>query len=1151
MIKVNNFNSDVTAKTWKYLSSPHDIETLKGAVSQDDLCGVDEIIAKCENSPRHRTTSKTLTDTGSPKHQHHQQQQQQLQGSSSRIPRLNHSSPQQSRKSKIPTPGSTVGSTAGKNVKNLNKSKLTTNNPGQIKVKSTKQQQQQQQIPVSSIGVKTVPQTTSSKIKKVVNKTKIVPPGVNTNNSKIAPPGGNTNSKAVPPGVNTNSKITPPGVNTNNSKIRPPGVNTNSKTAPPAGNTNSKIAPPCGNTSKSIASVSDKQSIKTLKTQVRINSRIPTTSFTSKRMANINQQQLPSSTITTQNGASKTEPSEINENGLEPGGSGEDEQDGLEPVNREERGFETFLMTGDMIIRKSAPASQKHSPTPDTSPKHSPPADITNTSPKTSPLADTHKTRLSSLNGAHDTELPSIPKDYSSPAKHRVINSPTSESPISPASDRSHHTDNNENIKEEKIEINRNDDGIHESKIVTIVASKSAEKVSQHGGHMTQHGGHMTQSSMVRTSKSHENYLENPDQLTLVDIDFDDKMASSVDALLTEKSTSSLNELKPNVANHVTASRSLQSSPERKLGGAASVPGFISLEQSTCCSINSNNHKGALDIDENGSPVDCDPPSVVSAEPRRVTDPTLGGSTDSEKSPEDGFQADFDLFDPNNMFHQPLKEVDRPSASRLAKRLYNLEGFKKTDVSRHLSKKNDFAQLVGEEYLKYFEFVGETLDGALRIFLDKFALTGETQERERILAHFSKRYVECNQKIFHSEDACHTLTCAIMLLNTDLHGQNIGRKMTCSEFVENLAELNDGDNFPREVLKAIYNAIKTEQLLWSAYESDEECDDESTLTNSIQPENIKMSSSANPFLDIPDPNSTTEYIKGWVMRKCTKDPDGRKTPFGKRGWKMFHATLKDMILYLHKDEHGFKKSIVYQMSHAVRIHHCLAIKATDYRKKQHVFSLKTADWSEYLFQTSDSKELQRWIDTINFVAAALSAPPLPGGCGSQRKFQRPLLPSSYTKLSLPEQLTHHEQKVIEIENDLKEHQLYPPSKSDKQRIIEDYEEREKFLEYELKRFKMYSYLLQAKMTSYPTEMEPSLVETAIHEEPSSPDTPPGGIKPDKSTKPVQRSLSDRVSRSCEDVELDFSGSGFVVKRHPPNSPEIRPRVNSLSYETSL
>lgn len=54
-----------------------------------------------------------------------------------------------------------------------------------------------------------------------------------------------------------------------------------------------------------------------------------------------------------------------------------------------------------------------------------------------------------------------------------------------------------------------------------------------------------------------------------------------------------------------------------------------------------------------------------------------------------------------------------------------------------------------------------------------------------------------------------------MLLNTDLHGQNIGRKMTCAEFIDNLAELNDGENFPKDVLKYLYQAIKNHRLEWA------------------------------------------------------------------------------------------------------------------------------------------------------------------------------------------------------------------------------------------------------------------------------------------------------------------------------------------------
>lgn len=69
---------------------------------------------------------------------------------------------------------------------------------------------------------------------------------------------------------------------------------------------------------------------------------------------------------------------------------------------------------------------------------------------------------------------------------------------------------------------------------------------------------------------------------------------------------------------------------------------------------------------------------------------------------------------------------------------------------------------------------------------------------------------------------------------------------------------------------------------------------------------------------------------------------------------MVYATLRDMILYLHKDERGFERSggaIVHGANNAIRVHHALASVAHDYRKKQHVLRLQTADWAVWLIQT--------------------------------------------------------------------------------------------------------------------------------------------------------------------------------------------------------
>ena len=126
--------------------------------------------------------------------------------------------------------------------------------------------------------------------------------------------------------------------------------------------------------------------------------------------------------------------------------------------------------------------------------------------------------------------------------------------------------------------------------------------------------------------------------------------------------------------------------------------------------------------------------------------------------------------------------------------------------------RNDFSQLVADEYLKLFNFQSLTLDAALRKFLKQFQLVGDAQEKERVLMYFAKRYVDANNTAFTDVDSCHTLTCAIMLLNTDLHDIKVQNKMTLSEFIENLRGLNNGASFPEVLLESLYSAIKNEPL---------------------------------------------------------------------------------------------------------------------------------------------------------------------------------------------------------------------------------------------------------------------------------------------------------------------------------------------------
>uniref|UniRef100_A0A8C6WHX5 Pleckstrin and Sec7 domain containing 2 n=1 Tax=Neogobius melanostomus TaxID=47308 RepID=A0A8C6WHX5_9GOBI len=418
---------------------------------------------------------------------------------------------------------------------------------------------------------------------------------------------------------------------------------------------------------------------------------------------------------------------------------------------------------------------------------------------------------------------------------------------------------------------------------------------------------------------------------------------------------------------------------------------------------------------------------------------------------------------------------DTDAAKRLAKRLYHLEGFKRCDVARHLGKNNDFSQLVASEYLNFFDFAGLSLDRALRNFLKAFPLMGETQERERVLVHFSKRFCLCNPQTLTSQDGAHTLTCALMLLNTDLHGHNIGKKMSCQQFISNLEGLNNGKDFSKELLKVLYNSIKNEKLEWAVEEDElrkslselveEQCEGGSKR-------GARVTDGNNPFIAIPILLNAVTYKHGVLTRKSHADMDGKRTPRGRRGWKKFYAVLKGMILYLQKDEYKPDADISeVDLKNAVRIHHGLATPATDYSKRNNVLKLKTSDWRVFLLQAASEEEMMSWIFRINLVAALFSAPAFPAAIGSMKKFCRPILPSCSTRLSQEEQLRSHEGKLKQMSLELEEHRKNLPTSDPKSRDNEEHRLKEHYLTYEKTRYETYISLLQAKMRADTDDLE--------------------------------------------------------------------------------
>ena len=76
----------------------------------------------------------------------------------------------------------------------------------------------------------------------------------------------------------------------------------------------------------------------------------------------------------------------------------------------------------------------------------------------------------------------------------------------------------------------------------------------------------------------------------------------------------------------------------------------------------------------------------------------------------------------------------------------------------------------------------------------------------------------------------------------------------------------------------------------------------------------------NPFLTLPSGAEQAADVKsGYVMRKSCFDAQGKKTKMGKRSWRMYFVTLREMVLYCFKDEKSLRSHGAFEdPSNAIR-----------------------------------------------------------------------------------------------------------------------------------------------------------------------------------------------------------------------------------------
>ncbi|EMD37830.1 CsMn39, partial [Gelatoporia subvermispora B] len=89
-------------------------------------------------------------------------------------------------------------------------------------------------------------------------------------------------------------------------------------------------------------------------------------------------------------------------------------------------------------------------------------------------------------------------------------------------------------------------------------------------------------------------------------------------------------------------------------------------------------------------------------------------------------------------------------------------------------------------YMDFFDFSNLRLDNAFRRLCAKLFLKAETQQVDRILEEFSRRYWECNSNsVYGNASVVHATSYSLLLLNTDLHVAELVSRMSRGQFVRN------------------------------------------------------------------------------------------------------------------------------------------------------------------------------------------------------------------------------------------------------------------------------------------------------------------------------------------------------------------------------
>ena len=116
-------------------------------------------------------------------------------------------------------------------------------------------------------------------------------------------------------------------------------------------------------------------------------------------------------------------------------------------------------------------------------------------------------------------------------------------------------------------------------------------------------------------------------------------------------------------------------------------------------------------------------------------------------------------------------------------------------------------------FINSFDFENINILEAMRKLFMELPLSGEAQAIDRVVQIFGQKFHNENPKELKNPDHCYYLSFALLQLNTDLHRDEVKKKMTLDEFILRLNEQTDNEKINPEYLEMLYNKIQSDPLV--------------------------------------------------------------------------------------------------------------------------------------------------------------------------------------------------------------------------------------------------------------------------------------------------------------------------------------------------